>query len=116
MSSYSKATAAGVALLVSIVEDAGLIAWLILARASMFYQGIPIAPLVLLIVLLIEHSIMQRAENPNFTGRVFAKKFGLTLLEVINWSVCLILLSNTSSYISRSWLITSLYFFIGCYI
>src|SRR2546430_17710096 len=116
MSSYSKATAAGVALLVTIIEDAGLIAWLILARASMFYQGIPIAPLVLLIVLLIEHSIMQRAENPNFTGRVFAKIFGFTLLEVVNWSVWLILLSNTSSLLSMSSLIASLYFFIGFYI
>jgi len=116
MSSYSKATAAGVALLVTIVEDAGLIAWLILAPASMFYQGIPIAPLVLLIVLLIEHSIMQRAENPNFTGRVFAKIFGFTLLEVVNWSLWLILLSNTSSLLSMSSLIASLYFFIGFYI
>src|SRR5947208_7971752 len=116
MSSYSKATAAGVALLVTIIEDAGLIAWLILARASMFYQGIPIAPLVLLIVLLIEHSIMQRAENPNFTGRVFAEIFGFTLLEVVNWSVWLILLSNTSSLLSMSSLIASLYFFIGFYI
>jgi len=116
MSSYSKATAAGVALLVSIIEDAGLIAWLILARASMVYQGSPIAPLVLLIVLLIEHSIMQRAENPNFTGRVFAKIFGFTLLEVVNWSVWLILLSNTSSLLSMSSLIASLYFFIGFYI
>src|SRR5436190_16087110 len=116
MSSYSKATAAGVALLVSIIEDAGLIAWLILAQASMFYQGIPIAPLVLLIVLLIEHSIMQRAENPNFTGRVFAKIFGFTLLEVVNWSVWLILLSNTSSLLSMSSLIASAYFFVGFYI
>src|SRR5437667_458643 len=82
----------------------------------MFYQGIPIAPLVLLIVLLIEHSIMQRAENPNFTGRVFAKIFGFTLLEVVNWSVWLILLSNASSLLSMSSLIASLYFFIGFYI
>ncbi len=59
MSSYSKAGAAGVVLLVTIIEDAGLIAWLVLARASMFYQGIPIAPLLLLLVLLVEHSIMQ---------------------------------------------------------
>ncbi len=65
MSSYSKASAAGVVLLVTIIEDAGLIAWLVLARASMFYQGIPIAPLLLLLVLLVEHSIMQRAENPS---------------------------------------------------
>src|SRR5213078_1527163 len=115
MSSYSKATAAGVALLVSIIEDAGLIAWLILARASMVYQGSPIAPLVLLIVLLIEHSIMQRAENPNFTGRVFAEIFGFTTLEVVNWSVWLTLLSNSSSLLSMSSLIASLYFF-GFYI
>src|SRR5213595_2613482 len=105
MSSYSKATAAGVALLVSIIEDAGLIAWLILAQASMFYQGIPIAPLVLLLVLLVEHSIMQRAENPNFTGRVFTQIFGFSLLEVVNWSVCLTLLSNSSSLLSMSSLI-----------
>lgn len=71
--SYSKSSAAGVILLVTIIEDAGLIAWLVLARASMLYMGIPIAPLVLLLVLLIEHSIMQRAENPNFTGKTFAK-------------------------------------------
>ena len=116
MSSYSKATAAGVALLVTIIEDGGLIAWLILARASMFYQGVPVAPLVLLIVLLIEHSIMQRAENPNFTSRVFAQIFGFTALEVVNWSVWLMLLSNTSSLVSMSSLIASLYFFIGFYI
>ena len=59
---------------------------------------------------------MQRAENPNFTGRVFAKIFGFTLLEVVNWSVWLILLSNTSSLLSMSSLIASLYFFIGFYI
>jgi len=112
MSSYSKAGAAGVVLLVTIIEDAGLIAWLILARASMFYQGIPIAPLVLLLVLLIEHSIMQRAENPNFTGRVFAQIFGFSLLEVVNWSVWLILLSNTSSLLSMSSLFASLGFYI----
>jgi len=116
MSSYSKAGAAGVVLLVTIIEDAGLIAWLVLARTSMFYQGIPIAPLVLLLVLLIEHSIMQRAENPNFTGRVFAEIFGFSLLEVVNWSVWLILLSNTSSLLSMSSLIASLYFFLGFYI
>src|SRR5438445_12692190 len=115
MSSYSKATAAGVALLVTIIEDAGLIAWLILARASMFYQGIPIAPLVLLIVLLIEHSIMQRAEHPNFTGRVFAKIFGFTLLEVVHWSVWLILLSHTSSLLSVSSLRASRSFFVGLF-
>jgi len=116
MSSYSKGSAAGAVLLVTIIEDAGLIAWLILARASMFYKGIPIAPLVLMLVLLIEHSIMQRAENPNFTGRVFAEIFGFSLLEVVNWSAWLILLSNTSSLLSMSSLIASLYFFVGFYI
>src|SRR5437016_6439731 len=100
MSSYSKVGAAGVVLLVTIIEDAGLIAWLVLVRGSMFYQGIPIAPLVLLLVLLVEHSIMQRAENPNFTGRVFAQIFGFSLLEVVKWSVLLTLLSNSLSFIS----------------
>ncbi len=116
MSSYSKAGAAGVVLLVTIIEDAGLIAWLVLARASMFYQGIPIAPLLLLLVLLVEHSIMQRAENPNFTGKVFAQILGFSLLEVVNWSVWLTLLSNSSSLLSMSSLIASLYFFVGFYI
>src|SRR5467141_680834 len=116
MSSYSKSGAAGVVLLVTIIEDAGLIAWLVLARASMFYKGIPIAPLVLLVVLLVEHSIMQHAENPNFTGRVFARIFGFTAVEVVNWSVWLTLLSNTSSLLSMSSLIASLYFFVGFYI
>jgi len=116
MSSYSRIGAAGVVLLVTIIEDAGLIAWLILARASMFYRGIPIAPLVLLLVLLIEHSIMQRAENPDFTGKVFAQIFGFTALEVVNWSVWLTLLSNTSSLLSMSSLIASLYFFLGFYV
>src|SRR6266849_151858 len=116
MSSYSKAGAAGVVLLVTIIEDAGLIAWLILVRASKFYKGVPVAPLVLLLVLLVEHSIMQRAENPNFTGRIFARIFGFTALEVVNWSVWLTLLSNTSSLLSISSLIASLYFFVGFYI
>src|SRR5207247_1035069 len=116
MSSYSKVGAAGVVLLVTIIEDAGLIAWLVLARGSMFYQGIPIAPLVLLLVLLVEHSIMQRAENPNLTGKVFAQIFGFSLLEVVNWSVWLTLLSNTSSLLSMSSLTASLYFFVGFYI
>jgi hypothetical protein len=114
--SYSKSSAVGVVLLVTIIEDAGLIAWLVLARASMLYMGIPVAPLVLLLVLLVEHSIMQRAENPNFTGRVFAQIFGFSLLEVVNWSVWLILLSNTSSLLSMSSLLASLYFFVGFYI
>src|SRR5438094_4676416 len=82
----------------------------------MLYKGIPIAPLVLLLVLLVEHSIMQRAENPNFTGRVFARIFGFTALEVVNWSVWLTLLSNTSSLLSMSSLVASLYFFVGFYI
>ena len=116
MSSYSRSSAAGVVLLVTIIEDAGLIAWLVLARASMLYMGIPVAPLVLLLVLLVEHSIMQRAENPNFTGRVFSQIFGFSLLEVVNWSVWLILLSNTSSLLSMSSLLASLYFFVGFYI
>jgi hypothetical protein len=51
--------------------------------ASMLYMGIPIVPLVLLLVLLIEHSIMQRDEGPNFTGKTFAKIFGFSLLEVV---------------------------------
>jgi hypothetical protein len=116
MSSYSRPGATGVVLLVTIIEDAGLIAWLVLARGSALYVGIPIAPLVLLLVLLVEHSIMQRAENSNFTGRVFAKIFGFSLLEVVNWSVWLILLSNTSSLLSMSSLFASLYFFVGFYI
>src|SRR5438128_6559443 len=116
MSSYSKAGAAGIVLLVTIIEDPGLIAWLVLPLGSMFYQGIPIAPLVLLLVLLVEHSIMQRAENPNFTGKVFAQIFGFSSLEVVNWSVWLTLLSNTSSVLSMSSLIASLYFFVGFYI
>src|SRR6266436_513980 len=116
MNTYSKISAASVVLVVTIIEDAGLIAWLVLARASMFYRGIPIAPLVLLLVLLIEHSIMQRAENPDFRGRVFAQIFGFSLLEVVNWSVWLTLLSNTSSLLSMSTLIASLYFFVGFYI
>jgi hypothetical protein len=82
----------------------------------MLYIGIPIAPLVLLLVLLIEHSIMQRAENPNFSGRVFAQIFGFTLLEVVNWSVWLVLLSNTSSLLSMNSLLAALYFFVGFYI
>jgi hypothetical protein len=79
-------------------------------------MGIPVAPLVLLLVLLVEHSIMQHAENPNFTGRVFSQIFGFSLLEVVNWSVWLILLSNTSSLLSMSSLLASLYFFVGFYI
>jgi hypothetical protein len=66
--------------------------------------------------LLVEHSIMQRAENSNFTGRVFARIFGFSLLEVVNWSVWLALLANTSSLLSMSSLLASLYFFVGFYI
>jgi hypothetical protein len=82
----------------------------------MLYMGIPTAPLVLLVILLVEHSIMQRAENSNFNGRVFAKIFGFSLLEVVNWSVWLTLLSNTTSLLSMSSLLASLYFFVGFYV
>ncbi len=116
MNSYSKSSAVGVVLLVTIIEDSGLIAWLALVRASMVYMGIPIAALVLLLVLLIEHSIMQRAENPSFTGKIFVEIIGFTSLEVVNWSVWLTLLSNTSSLFSMSSLVASAYFFIGFYI
>ena len=108
--------AAGVVLLVTIIEDSGLVAWLALSRASMLYVGIPIAALVLLVVLLVEHSIMQRAENPDFTGKVFLRIAGFTVLEVINWRVWLALLSNTSSLLSMSSLVASAYFFVGFYI
>jgi hypothetical protein len=117
LSSYSKGRAAGVALLVTIIEDAGLIAWLaLLGRSSLVYMGIPVAAVVLLVVLLVEHSIMQRAENPDFTGRVFLRIAGFSVLEVGNWSVWLFLLSNTSSLLSTSSLIASAYFFVGFYI
>jgi len=82
----------------------------------MIYMGIPIAALVLLVVLLVEHSIMQRAENPNFTGKVFLEIIGFTTLEVINWSVWLALLANTSSMFSMTSLLASAYFFVGFYI
>jgi len=116
MSSYSKGSAVGVVLLVTIIEDSGLIAWLALVRASMVYMGIPIAALVLLLVLLIEHSIMQRAENPSFTGKIFVEIIGFTSLEVVNWSVWQTLLSNTQSLFSMSSLLASVYFFVGFYI
>jgi len=116
LSSYSKGRAAGVALLVTIIEVAGLIAWLELVRARTLYQGIPVAALVLLVVLLVEHSIMQRAENPNFTGKVFLRIIGFSALEVVNWAVWLTLLSNTSSLFSMSSLVASAYFFVGFYI
>lgn len=116
MNSYSRAAAAAVALLVTIVEDAGLVIWLILVRPMITYVGVPIAAVVLLLVLLVEHSIMQRAENPNFTGRVFGKLFVFSTLEVVNWSVWLTLLSNTSSLLSMSSLVASAYFFVGFYI
>jgi hypothetical protein len=117
LSSYSKGRAAVVALLVTIIEDAGLIAWLaLLGRSSLVYQGIPLAAVLLLGVLLIEHSIMQRAENPNFTGKVFLQIVVFSTLEVVNWSVWLFLLSNTSSLLSMSSLIAAAYFFVGFYI
>ncbi len=116
MNSYSKSSAVGVVLLVTIIEDSGLIAWLALVRASMVYMGIPIAALVLLLLLLIEHSIMQRAENPSFTGKVFVEIIGFTSLEVVNWSVWQTLLSNTQSLFSMSSLLASVYFFVGFYI
>ncbi|HEV2118931.1 MAG TPA: hypothetical protein VGS11_02305 [Candidatus Bathyarchaeia archaeon] len=116
MSSFSKSRAAGVVLLVTIIEDAGLIGWLALVRAPILYQGVPIAALVLLVVLLIEHSIMQRAENPDFTGKVFLRIISFTTLEVVNWAVWLALLSNTTSLFSMSSLVASAYFFVGFYI
>ena len=116
MSSFSKSRAVGVVLLVTIIEDAGLITWLALLRASTLYMGISIAVLVLLVVLLVEHSIMQRAENPNFTGKVFLEIIIFSTLEVVNWSVWLTLLSNTSSLFSMSSLVASAYFFVGFYI
>jgi hypothetical protein len=116
LSSFSKSRAVGVVLLVTIIEDAGLITWLALLRASILYMGISIAALVLLVVLLVEHSIMQRAENPNFTGKVFLEIIIFSTLEVVNWSVWLTLLSNTSSLFSMSSLVASAYFFVGFYI
>ena len=116
MSSFSKSRAVGVVLLVTIIEDAGLITWLALLRASTLYMDISIAALVLLVVLLVEHSIMQRAENPNFTGKVFLEIITFSTLEVVNWSVWLTLLSNTSSLFSMSSLVASAYFFVGFYI
>lgn len=116
MSSFSKSRAAGVVLLVTIIEDIGLIAWLALTRASLVYQGISVAALVLLVVLLIEHSIMQRAENPNFTGKVFLRIIVFSSLEVVNWAIWLTLLSNTTSLFSMSSLVASAYFFVGFYI
>jgi len=116
LSSFSKSRAVGVVLLVTIIEDAGLITWLALLRASTLYMGISIAALVLLVVLLVEHSIMQRAENPNFTRKVFLEIITFSTLEVVNWSVWLTLLSNTSSLFSISSLVASAYFFVGFYI
>lgn len=107
MSSYSKSGAVGVVLLVTIIEDSGLVVWLAFLRRSIFYVGIPVAALVLLLVLLAEHSIMQRAENPDFTGRIFGEIVGFTTLEVVNWSIWLALLSNTSSLLSMSSLVAS---------
>jgi hypothetical protein len=116
LGSFSKSRAIGVVLLVTIIEDIGLIVWLALARASVTYVGIPIAVLVLLLVLLVEHSIMQRAENPIFTGRVFREIIGFSSLEVFNWVVWLALLGNTTSLLSTGSLIAAAYFFVGFYI
>jgi hypothetical protein len=116
LSSFSKSSAIGVVLIVTIIEDAGLIAWLALRRSSILYMDIPIAALVLLVVLLVEHSIMQHAENPNFAGKVFLEIVGFSSLEVVNWSVWLALLSNTSSLLSMNSLVASAYFFVGFYI
>jgi len=116
LSSFSRGRAAGVVLTVTIIENAGLIAWLVLLRGSVTYLGIPLPALVLLAVLLVEHSIMQRAENPAFTGRVFAEIFGFSTLEVVNWSVWLALLSLGAPLISMNTAIASAYFFVGFYI
>lgn len=117
LSSYSKSRAGITALLVTIIEAAGLIAWLsLLGRSSLVYQGIPLAAIILLVVLLVEHSIMQRAENPDFTGRVFLQIVVFSTLEVVNWSVWLSLLGNVTSLFSMSSLIASAYFFVGFYI
>lgn len=59
---------------------------------------------------------MQRAENPNFTGKVFFEIIGFSSLEVVNWSVWLALLGSTTSLLSMSSLIASAYFFVGFYI
>src|SRR2546426_4946593 len=59
------------------MEDSGLIVWLALLRASILVMGFPVAALVLLLVLLVEHSIMQRAENPKFTGKIFLEILAL---------------------------------------
>ena len=117
MSSYSKLSAAGTAILVTIIEDTGLVAWLILLHRGVTYAGIPIPAMVLLVVLLIEHSIMQRAENPSFTGRTFGRIFVFSTLEVVNWSVWLTLLSSqTAPLLSMTSLVASLYFFVGFYV
>ena len=117
MSSYSRLSAAGTAILVTIIEDTGLVAWLILLNRGVTYAGIPIPAVVLLVVLLIEHSIMQRAENPNFTGRTFGRIFVFSTLEVVNWSVWLALLSSqTAPLLSMASLVASLYFFVGFYV
>src|SRR5438132_11417198 len=79
-------------------------------------MGIHIAALVLLVVLLVEHSIMQRAENPNFTGKVFLEIIGFSSLEFVDWSVWLALISNASSLFSMSSLVASAYFFVGFYV
>lgn len=108
MSPSSKGSAVGVVLLVTIIEDSGLIVWLVLLRASILVMGFPVAALVLLLVLLAEHSIMQSALNPKFTGKIFLEILGFTLLEVVNWAIWLALLSVND-------IIASAYFFVGFY-
>jgi hypothetical protein len=116
LGSFSKSSAVGTVLLVTIIEDVGLIVWLALVGTSIPTMGVPIAALVLLAVLLTEHSIMQRAENPNFTRKVFLEIVGFSTLEVVNWSVWLALLSNATSLLSTGSLIAAVYFFIGFYV
>jgi hypothetical protein len=61
-----------------------LIAWLaLLGRSSLVYIGFQVAAVVLLAVLLVEHSIMQRAENLDFTGKVFSAS---RVLASLRWS------------------------------
>jgi hypothetical protein len=87
--------------------------WLGRVRASSVVMGIPVAALILLLTLLVEHSIMQRVENPDFTGKVFARVLGFTTLEVVNWTIWLTLLPIGASLLSTGSLIASAYFFVG---
>jgi len=116
LSTFSRTSAAGTVLTVTIIEDIGLIVWLALVGTSFTVMGIPIAALILLGVLLVEHSIMQRAENPNFTGRVFLEVFGFSVLEVVNWSVWIALLGNATSLFSMNSLVAAAYFLVGFYV